>query len=173
LNFVPRASDWDSRQQLLLGLGFSLITVGFLELVPKNVAKNMFGFAVVVSVFLNFSFMRDYLMDWKKQTQIVSSIENLEIPLDSKIVMVVESDAAKRFNARGRNIRNYEWEALLESGLNRKGLSVIYNSRIDCGGEQGLIPDLLMTVEAKNSNLRAILKLNPGAYATIEPIDPC
>lgn len=173
LNFVPRASDWDSRQQLLLGLGFSLITVGFLELVPNIVAKNMFTFAVVVSVFLNISFMRDYLMDWKKQTQIISSIENLEIPSDSKIVMVVESDAAKKFNARGRNIRNYEWEALLEKGLNRKGLSVIYNNRIDCESERNLIPDLLMTVEAKNSNLRAILKLDPGAYATIESIDPC
>jgi hypothetical protein len=173
LNFVPRASDWDSRQQLLLGLGFSLIIVGFLQLIPKGVAKRAFMLSLTACMLLNFIFMRDYLMDWKMQNQVISSLESASLPAGSKIVMVYQTDAAKKFNARGRNLRSYEWEALISRGMNRKDVSVIYNNRIDCAGDKSQIPDALMTVDATNSNMRALLTVNPGAVVTIEEIDPC
>ena len=173
LNFVPRASDWDSRQQLLLGLGFSLIIVGFLQLIPKGVAKRAFVLSLTACMLLNFMFMRDYLMDWKMQTQVIASLNSASIPANSKIVMVYQTDAAKKFNARGRMFRSYEWEALIASGMNKKEVSVVYNNRIDCSGDKNLIPDVLMTVDAKNSNLKALLTINPGAFVTLQEINPC
>lgn len=173
LNFVPRASDWDSRHQLLLGLGFSLIIVGFLQLIPRGVARRVFMLTLASCITLNFIFMRDYLMDWKMQTQVIASLNSANIPANSKIVMVYQTDAAKKFNARGRMFRSYEWEALIASGMNRKDVSVVYNNRIDCSGDKNLIPDVLMTVDATNSNLKALLAINPGAFVIIQEIDPC
>ena len=147
--------------------------MGFLQLIPKGVAKRAFVLSLTACMLLNFMFMRDYLMDWKMQTQVIASLNSASIPANSKIVMVYQTDAAKKFNARGRMFRSYEWEALIASGMNKKEVSVVYNNRIDCSGDKNLIPDVLMTVDAKNSNLKALLTINPGAFVTLQEINPC
>ena len=173
LNFVPSASDWDSRHQLLLGLGFSLIASGFVKLLPENSGRAVFKTLVLFCLIFNVIYMRDYLLDWKKQIQIVADLRVSTFPPTSKIVMVFETEAAQRFNARGRLIRSFEWEALIEKGTSMKNIEVIYSGRIDCSGDNNQIPDLLMTVDAVNSNMKAIVLQDPGITIRLEEVNPC
>ena len=173
LNFVPNASEWDSRHQLLLGLGFAMIISGLLELFPENFGRSFFKVSVVFCLIFNFIFMRDYLLDWKKQTAIVENLRDLPMPSAVNVVMVYETEAAQRFNARGRFIRSFEWEALFEKGTSMKDVEVIYSRRIDCLGDRSQIPDTLMTIDALNSNMKAIVLRDPGIIVGLEKINPC
>jgi hypothetical protein len=173
LNFVPNASEWDSRHQLLLGLGFAMIISGFVDLLPENFGRSIFKVAVVFCLIFNLIFMRDYLLDWKKQTAIVENLRDLPMPSAVNVVMVHETEAAQRFNARGRFIRSFEWEALFEKGTSMKDVEIVYSGRIDCLGDRSQIPDTLMTIDALNSNMKAIVLRDPGIIVGIEKISPC
>ena len=53
LNFVPRASGWDSRHQLLLGLGIALFVSTLLMTIERAIRTRAFVVFVAISVILN------------------------------------------------------------------------------------------------------------------------
>jgi hypothetical protein len=133
LNFVPRASDWDSRHQLLLGLGISLFVSTFLMTIDKTRRTRAFVGFVVLCVVLNFSMMQGYYFDSLKQKEVVSLLSKIEGISDWKKVVV--ADEAKVYNARNRDIRSYEWEQMIvKAGGNEK--VVVVTSTQPCASDQ-------------------------------------
>ena len=74
LNFVPTASDWNSRHQLLLGLGLSLLICGVIgdldSRFKRQSLKALFGFCVV----WNLTYMQGYYLDSLKQNEVIAAI---------------------------------------------------------------------------------------------------
>jgi len=170
LNFVPRASDWSSRHQLLLGLGLAVIIVGILGELNSRFKRQLVFAIIGICVLLNATFMHAYFLDSLKQDQFIDAItQNTELSA-SKVIMI--DDQAERFNARGRFVRYYEWDAMFVSAFgNDKKHAISGLSYVDCASD--LIPDTLLTITATNGRLKATLLRNIGINITVTQIDPC
>jgi hypothetical protein len=170
LNFVPRASDWDSRHQLLLGLGFALIIAGLLGEVEAKFNSRIAAAIVGICVMMNLTYMHAYYLDSLKQNEVIVALsENIELS-SSKVIMI--DDQAALFNARNRYIRNYEWDAMFASIYADKSVETISGlSYVDCASD--LIPDTLLTITATNGRLKATLLRDIGINIGVTKIDPC
>ena len=81
-------------------------------------------------------------------------------------------DQAERFNARGRGVRSYEWEAMFSSvyhGNSRK--TFVGYDFVDCTSD--FIPDTLLTITATNGRLKATLLRDIGVNIAVTHISPC
>jgi len=155
LNFVPRASDWESRHQLLLGLGISLLLSTFLMTIDKTRRARAFVGFVVLCVVLNFSMMQGYYFDALKQKEVVSLLSNVEGISDWKKVVVV--DEANVYNARNRGIRGYEWEQMIvKAGGNEK--VVVVTSTRPCATDQKQESGVLLSIGSSQGRLASMLK---------------
>ena len=123
LNFVPRASDWESRHQLLLGFGIALFLSTLLISVEIAWRKQLFIGLVAVCVFLNISMMQGYFFDAMKQRETVSILSKYEDIADWERVIII--DEAVVFNARNRKVRSYEWEQIIVKAGGDKEISVV------------------------------------------------
>jgi low affinity Fe/Cu permease len=169
-NFVPRASDWSSRHQLLLGLGLAVIIVGILGELESKFKRNLVFAIVGVCVLLNMTFMQAYFLDSLKQDQFIDAIKQETELSASKVIMI--DDQAERFNARGRFVRYYEWDAMFASAYGNDSKQAISGlSYVDCASD--LIPDTLLTITATNGRLKATLLRDVGINIAIAPISPC
>jgi low affinity Fe/Cu permease len=169
-NFVPRASDWSSRHQLLLGLGLAVIIVGILGELESKFKRNLVFAIVGVCVLLNMTFMQAYFLDSLKQDQFIDAIKQETELSASKVIMI--DDQAERFNARGRFVRYYEWDAMLVSAYGNDAKHTISGlSYVDCASD--LIPDTLLTITATNGRLKATLLRDLGINIAVTPISPC
>ena len=171
LNFVPRASDWDSRQQLLLGLGFSVLIVGLIGDLDSQFKKYAFRILVGSCVFLNFTFMQGYMLDARKQSEVIQMLSTSETIKSGKVIMI--NDLAVRFNARGRLVRTYEWNGMLEKAFGDKSRSSAYFAYVDCNNSEVPIPDVLVTIDASNGRFKSLLTSNIGINMTAIKISPC
>ena len=169
-NFVPRASDWSSRHQLLLGLGLAVTIVGILGELESRFKRNLVMSIIGICVLLNATFMHAYFLDSLKQDQFINAVkQNTDLSM-SKVIMI--DDQAERFNARGRFIRYYEWDAMLSSAYGNDSKHTISGlSYVDCASD--LIPDTLLTITATNGRLKATLLRNIGMNIAVTPISPC
>ena len=169
-NFVPRASDWSSRHQLLLGLGLAVIIVGILGELESRFKRNLATSIIGICVLLNATFMHAYFLDSLKQDQIIDAIkQNTDLSV-SKVIMI--DDQAERFNARGRFVRYYEWDSMFASAYGNDSKHTISGlSYVDCASD--LIPDTLLTITAINGRLKATLLRDIGINVAITPISPC
>ena len=169
-NFVPRASDWSSRHQLLLGLGLAVIIVGILGELESRFKRNLATSIIGICVLLNATFMHAYFLDSLKQDQFIDAIkQNTDLSV-SKVIMI--DDQAERFNARGRFIRYYEWDAMFVSAYGNDTKNTISGlSYVDCASD--LIPDTLLTITATNGRLKATLLRDIGINVAVTPISPC
>ena len=170
LNFVPTASDWNSRHQLLLGLGLSLLICGVIgdldSRFKRQSLKVLFGFCVV----WNLTYMQGYYLDSIKQNEIISTIRQSNDFDDSKIIMV--NDLADRFNARGRGIRSYEFDGMFDFAKSASDVKTITGySYVKCNDE--FIPDTLMTITARNGRLESTITGKVGIEISVESIRPC
>jgi hypothetical protein len=170
LNFVPRASDWSSRHQLLLGLGLAVIIVGILGELNSRFKRQLVFAIIGICVLLNATFMHAYFLDSLKQDQFIDAIrQDTELSL-SKVIMI--DDQAERFNARGRFVRYYEWDAMFGSAYGNDSKHTISGlSYVDCASD--LIPDTLLTITATNGRLKATLLRDIGINIGVTKIDPC
>ena len=169
-NFVPRASDWSSRHQLLLGLGLAVITVGILGELESKFKRNLVFAITGICVLLNMTFMHAYFLDSLKQDQFIDAIKQDTELNASKVIMI--DDQAERFNARGRFVRYYEWDAMLVSAYGNDAKHTISGlSYVDCASD--LIPDTLLTITATNGRLKATLLRDLGINIAVTPISPC
>ena len=169
-NFVPRASDWNSRHQLLLGLGLAVVIVGILGELESRFKRNLATSIIGICVLLNATFMHAYFLDSLKQDQIIDAIkQNTDLSV-SKVIMI--DDQAERFNARGRFVRYYEWDAMFVSAYGNDTKNTISGlSYVDCTSD--LIPDTLLTITATNGRLKATLLRDIGINIAVTPISPC
>ena len=154
LNFVPRVSDWQSRHQLTMGLGLSVLIVGiFGEL--KSTFKRRTIFTIIgICVILNLSYMHAYFLDSLKQDQVMDAIA-MNHELDTAKLLVID-DQALRFNARGREIRSYEWNAMLYKIYKNDSKKISESvQNVDC--ESALIPGAILTFTANSGRLKATL----------------
>jgi hypothetical protein len=173
ISFVPNFSDWNSRHQLFQPLGFTLIAVGVLSGSSEETNKrvSVFGLSglIVFSVLLNFTFSQEYYLDSLKQDQIVEQFSKIDALKTNSQVMI--SDDALRFNARGRSLRSYEWEAMLEKANPDEGGYFVEPLRyVSC---EGFKPTLILTVVAINGRLESLITRDLGIEILVEEISPC
>jgi hypothetical protein len=173
ISFVPNFSDWNSRHQLLQPLGFALIAVGVLSGSSEETNKRvgLFGLSglIVFSVLLNFTFSQEYYLDSLKQDQIVEQFSKIDALKTHSQVMI--SDDALRFNARGRSLRSYEWEAMLgKANPDESGYFVEPLRYVSCDGFK---PTLILTVVAINGRLESLITRDLGIEIRVEEISPC
>lgn len=173
LNFVPRASDWDSRHQLLMGLGISCLIIGLLGDLHSRSKKQLFSVILTVCVVFNFIMMKSYFLDWRKQVEVIELIRSGEFDPSTKVIEVLDDVSARRFNARGRAIRDYEWEAIIQYASGRKDLIVRQRSAFECSNSSQSNPDTLLRVEAVGSYAKAVLSGDPSVVISIHALPLC
>jgi hypothetical protein len=170
--FIPNFSDWNSRHQLLLPLGFSLVIVGSMKM-EKVAALRWNTYPVLstllaVFVLINFTFAQEYFLDGRKQTAVIAAMSS--DPELKSVQSILIDDQAVRFNARGRLIRSYEWEGMLQKALGNDRIKVSYLQYVDCKEFQ---PDAILHINAPNGRLESTLRANVAIDLWIEKIDPC
>jgi hypothetical protein len=173
ISFVPNFSDWNSRHQLLQPLGFALIAVGVLSGSSEETSKKagVFGLSglLAFSVLLNFTFSQEYYLDSLKQDQVIEQFSNIDALKTNSQVMI--SDDAFRFNARGRSMRSYEWEAMLEKAHPDEDEFLVEPLRyVSCDEFK---PTLILTVVAINGRLESLITRDLGIEIRVQEISPC
>ena len=168
--FVPRSSDWDSRHQLLLGLGLAIVITGVVGAINSRFKRQclvaLFGFCVM----LNMIFMYSYYLDALKQDQVVVAFQSSSELKNSRVIII--NDLADRYNARGRLYRSFEWDGILSKAFGDNSRSAIPGTPyIDCSDP--LIPDTLLTITARNNRLESTLTRDLGIVISVEFIQPC
>jgi hypothetical protein len=170
--FIPNFSDWSSRHQLLLPLGISLILGGSLGFdSDKPLLWNSapaFSTLIAFCIVLNVTFAQEYFLDGKKQEAIMAEmVNNYDLRNSSSILI---DDTAVRFNARGRLIRSYEWERMLEKVFGENSRKVSYLQFVNCSEFE---PDAILHISAPNGRLESTLRGKVVIDLRVEKINPC
>ena len=170
--FIPNFSDWNSRHQLTLALGISLIIVGSMKMDKSEKLKwntyPVLTTLLAVFVLLNVTFAQEYFLDGRKQTAVIEAMASN--PDLKSVQSVLIDDQAVRFNARGRTIRSYEWEKMLQKALGTDHINVSYLQYVDCKEFQ---PDAILHINAPNGRLESTLRGKVVIDLSVEKIDPC
>jgi len=171
LNFVPRASDWESRNQLLLGIGLALLITGVVGPIDSKFKKRAITVLVGSFVFLNFTYMQSYLLDAKKQDEVIHLLSNSDIVREGHLIMI--NDLAVRYNARGRLVRTYEWNGMLNRAFGETNYKSAYYEYIDCSNSEIPVPDVLVTIDSSNGRFKSLLTNHVGINIIATKISPC
>ena len=173
ISFVPNFSDWDSRHQLLLGLGISLMLCSAL-VSPSELllgTNRLKAITAIIFVFcaLNFTFGQEYYLDALKQDEVIAEMKL--IPEISTVNSIMVDDQTLRFNARGRVLRSYEWQEMINNSLGRTSGIVAEPLRyVNCAEFK---PVGILHITAENGRLESLLTRHLGISVTIETISPC
>ena len=171
LNFVPRASDWESRNQLLLGIGSALLITGLVGPIDSKFKKRAVTVLFGSCVFLNFTFMQGYMLDAKKQEEVIHLLSNSDIVREGHVIMI--NDLAVRYNARGRLLRTYEWDGMLNRAFGETNYKSAYYEYIDCSNSEIPVPDVLVTIDSSNGRFKSLLTNHVGINIIATKISPC
>lgn len=171
LNFVPRASEWDSRNQLLLGIGLALLITGLVGPIDSKFKKKAIAVVFGLCVFLNLTFMQGYMLDAMKQKQVIDVLSKSDVVREGHIIMV--NDLAERYNARGRSVRTYEWDGMLKKAFGDGSRTSADYGYVDCNNPDAKPPDVLVTINSANGRFKSLLTRNVGIYLVAELINPC
>ena len=111
LPFLPDASDWYSRHQILQTFGLSILLTGIAHCFGKY-QRTFSVLVIVLSIALNVSIYSRYYLDSLKQQAFIEAVatEAPEIRDGDAIVIV---DDAWKLNARRRAVRPNEWRGLM------------------------------------------------------------
>ena len=115
--------------------------------------------------------MQGYMLDARKQSEVIQMLSTSETIKSGKVIMI--NDLAVRFNARGRLVRTYEWNGMLEKAFGDKSRSSAYFAYVDCNNSEVPIPDVLVTIDASNGRFKSLLTSNIGINMTAIKISPC
>ena len=170
LSFVPRASDWDSRHQLLLGLGVALFVSTLLMTIERAIRTRAFVVFVVVCVVLNVSMMQGYYFDALKQKEVISTLSKLDDASRWKSVLVV--DLADVYNARNRGVRSYEWEQMIVKAGGNKNVAVVTSIQ-PCEIGQESEPAVYLLVTPSRGRLAAMVKGEVGINIQVTSVNLC
>ena len=110
--------EWTTRNQLLLGLGSSLILVGTIDLIARGIKIASPRLSLPVKIFLTFLLLAiftkqnlekeaDFYIDWQKQLSIMSAFQNSKEVKEGALFVFL--DDAKMLDAFPRSYRWYEY----------------------------------------------------------------
>jgi hypothetical protein len=168
ISFVPGQSDWDSRHQLLMPLGIAVLIVGFLNFLGvPNLWRGLVPILLISSV-LNLSFTQEYYLDSIKSSELLHLFSKSEQIKQFENIII--EDQALRFNARGRRIRTYEWDAMLNASQADSRLKSEVSRFVDCNSFK---PDAVMTVTADNGKLTSLITRRIGINISVTPLSLC
>jgi hypothetical protein len=170
MNFVPRASDWESRHQLLLGLGIALFVSTLLMTIDRGIRTRVFVGLVGICVVLNLSMMQGYYFDALKQKETVSLLSNIEEISEWNSVLV--ADEADVYNARNRGIRSYEWEQMIIKAGGNENVAVVTSIQ-PCEIGQETEPAVYLLVTPSRGRLAAMVKGEVGINIRITSVSVC
>jgi hypothetical protein len=170
LNFVPRASDWDSRHQLLLGLGIALFVSTLLMTIERTIRTKLFIGFVASCVVLNFSMMQGYYFDAQKQKEVVSILSTIDEISDWTTVLV--ADEADVYNARNRGIRSYEWEQMIVKAGGNADVEVMTSVQ-PCTTDQNQQSAVFLLVESSQGRFTSMLKGGVGLSIRATSVSIC
>lgn len=167
LTFLPDMSDWNSRHQLLQTIGFSVLVVGLIEMLQFRRWRS-FVAVLVAFVAVNIATYSGYYLDWLKQSALIEQVQDRSEELAGAEAVIVD-DQARDLNARGRSLRSYEWDGILERSLGRS---------IVTGGEAldyclSQSPSHRIIISAKSGRLKALLTQSVSLNVIIEEIPLC
>ena len=107
-------SDWYSRHQSLQPLGFALLIVGLISVLPRFLTKFTSQIQVsilAVCVVFNIGFGFEYVTDHSKQKEVISVLKE---EIESEYVKDYQFvDQTIFLNARGRTYRERDWKGLI------------------------------------------------------------
>jgi hypothetical protein len=123
LGHVPSFSEWNSRHQLLMPLGFSVLISAIIFGAFYKFRILLFSLIISISFYLNIKTYFDFYIDWDKQQQLISLFkENIQINNSSYIAF---QDNSISQNAIDRIYRSYEWNGLLfEADRSKKRIGI-------------------------------------------------
>jgi hypothetical protein len=107
-------SDWFSRHQILQPLGFSILLVGLIGLLPSFVKRFRHWFVgaiLAISVVFNIGFGFEYVVDYSKQTSVVNALSAESNKTAGEEIQMV--DQTTFLNARQRSYRERDWLGLI------------------------------------------------------------
>jgi len=116
--WLPDNSDWDSRHQLLQGIGFALLATSILKTVQPRMVNRFVLVCISTCLVFNTSMYANYYVDGLKQRDVIASFRSLSKELQGVQLFQID-DEALDVNARGRNVRAYEWEGMITKALDR------------------------------------------------------
>ena len=127
LGLSPRFIEWHSRHQLLMPLGVSLILGGIVNIFHKS---RLIILALVIG--FNLSFLSDSYTslnaDWEKQEALVSLFAGAEFDRSCSVVVIEDETGVP--NAIQREIRFYEWNAILKLATGKNNRFVLAPSEV-------------------------------------------
>lgn len=170
INFVPRLSDWESRHQLLLGLGLAIIAVGLFGNQDSLSSKRGVYTFITLCLILNSTFMHSYWLDSRKQAEIIEALEDSSEIKSGTVIMF--NDLTTTYNARGRKYRWYEWHGMMQKSFGDSERAVVDFRFIDCKSDN-LIPDVLVTIFTNQGRLKSTVSGNIGIQISATKIHPC
>ncbi len=108
---IPTFDDWNSRHQLLLPIGLSLLLLGVTGFLKLTFKFNLMLIVVPLFITLNIQSYVAYFDDWQKQKRIIEKIK-YEHPEIANINLLLIDDHT--LNAKNRQLRFYEWNGILK-----------------------------------------------------------
>ncbi len=123
----PTFKDWNSRLQLLMPFGASLI-IGVIVIGRTKIHK--IALAIVFSISLSFTSMNylAYSEDWDKQTGIIEGIKKSPVIDECSVILI--TDKTNIENVFGRYYRFYEWNAIFKVATGRQDRLVISSADV-------------------------------------------
>jgi hypothetical protein len=167
LPLLPDQSDWNSRHQLLQPFGTAFVILGVSQMMTQY-RRAFVLLALGASVCLNVATYSGYYLDSLKQNAVLSYFAENSDNVRATTAVVVE-DFANDYNARGRGIRAYEWQAMFESAVGVKVLVDSYS--VDyCQNKK---PDAILRITPTGGRLKGIVERKAAVNVTLEPFLTC
>jgi hypothetical protein len=167
LPLLPDQSDWNSRHQLLQPFGLALILVAIARKFESGI-RSLITLVLITSVVVNIATYSGYYLDQVKQNEFIAAVAGAETQLEGVSALVI-SDQARRFNARGRDLRAYEWAGMIYRATGQRfivdGDSIQY-----C---QESKPTRMLTITASNGRLRSLVTGTIGISVDVAKLTLC
>jgi hypothetical protein len=154
--WLPDVSDWDSRHQVLQIFGFALLCAFGIQLLRQELQTIAVTAVIAVCLVINTSTFSNYYVDSLKQRDFINDLISKRDELGATTNFAIV-DNAKDVNARGRGIRDYEWDVMLESALERSVKVVDLDWTSLSQGCQGEISGKVLTITKVSGRLIAVL----------------
>ncbi|MDD5135441.1 MAG: hypothetical protein PHP01_08540, partial [Phycisphaerae bacterium] len=111
---IPELYDGNSRHQLLIPLGFSLILIyGTKIFIPFNkIQKPVYSLFIAAFVLTNVHFYAEFQVDWFKQASLIENFKKSDIIRGNTTFLF--DDKTEDLNASKRTFRFYEYTELMK-----------------------------------------------------------
>lgn len=168
IGLVPGESDWDSRHQLLTPLGLAILFVGAVNFFQVARRVQVVKFALVICAALSFTFTHEYYLDAIKTQGVIAAFSGLDLPRSTASVLI--DDQATRFNARGRRIRPYEWDGMMNMATKSSSIKTDVIGFVDCSTTD---PEFVLTIRSTHGRLRTLVTRDAGIAVDSRPVQRC